>query len=331
MFKYGFEHDNTMLLYYLAYGGLEYAKLRLSGMQRTIGCSLAPTSECNLKCKHCYEMNNRNSGKKDVSLEEFDGLAEKLAGHGMKHCTLTDGEPLISRQSIEKCESAIGHFWMTYIVTNGTREFPDFPVFYVMSLDGPPKVHDSIRGGGVFEQVNENIKKAPLDKIWGLCTLNTINHEHIEETVETARGLGLRGLMFNWHTPSSLDDPLWPDERTRGRNIDQIIELKANDDGFIYNESHVLEVMRTSDWTGDCPSDLVPSYDASGELKEPCIFGQGVICERCGCHVYPALKAAIMERKATGQFRMAMDFADMYWVRDGKLFDRAYQYVGKRN
>ena len=115
---------------------------------------------------------------------------------------------------------------MTYIVTNGTQEFVDLPVSYIMSLDGPPKVHDSIRGEGVFERVKDNLKSAPTDRIWGLCTLNSINYHHIKDTVETARDLGLRGLMFNWHTPSSLDDPLWIDLEKRNKNIDHILELK---------------------------------------------------------------------------------------------------------
>ena len=124
-------------------------------MERTIGCSMAPTLECNLSCKHCYEADKRSLKKRELTLEEFDQLAEKLEGQGMKLCTLTDGEPLISRASREKCESAVKNFWITYIVTNGTQEFIDIPVSYIMSLDGPQKVHDSIRGKGVFDQLSQ--------------------------------------------------------------------------------------------------------------------------------------------------------------------------------
>ena len=318
-----------MLPYYLAYGFQEYLKSRISGLDRMIGCSLAPTIQCNLSCKHCYEVDNRISGQKELSLEEFDAIAERLARQGLKHCTLTDGEPLISRDSIAKCESAVGHFWINYIVTNGTQEFIDLPVSYIMSLDGPQKVHDSIRGEGVFEKVKGNLKSSPTDKIWGLCTLNSINYSHIQDTIEVARDRGLRGLMFNWHTPSSLDDPLWIDLEKRNKNIDQILELKIKHPDLIYNEGHVLETMRKSDWTSSCPSRLVPSYDAYGNLKEPCIFGGG-ICERCGCHVYPALQASIMEGKGTGQFRMIMDHVDKHWAGDGKIFcnvyDRLYRH-----
>ena len=63
-----------MLPYYLAYGACEYFKLKFFGGKAPFGCSLAPTIECNLSCKHCYERKNRISGKKELTLEEIDRL-----------------------------------------------------------------------------------------------------------------------------------------------------------------------------------------------------------------------------------------------------------------
>ena len=315
-----------MLHRYLAHAAVEYLKLRYLDSREPIGCSLAPTIRCNLDCKHCYEKVNRASGKEELGLEAMDRLAERLSRQGMKHCTLTDGEPLISRESIDKCEAIISHFWMNYIVTNGTMEIIDFPVTYILSLDGPPAVHDAIRGEGVFHRLRQNLKASPTDDIYGLCTLNTLNHDRIADTIDTARDLGLRGVMFNWHTPSRADDPLWLDYDARNRDIDVLLRLIEKEPEFIYNTRAEMDVLRTPDWTRTCPSYLVPSYDAYGGRKEPCIFGEGALCEKCGCHVYPALKLSI-DGKRTGQYRIALDFVDRHWCRDGALVDSAFRWL----
>ncbi len=307
---------------------MEYCKLRFLDSRKPIGCSLAPTIQCNLDCKHCYEKGNRASGKDELSLEAMDRLAERLSKKGMKHCTLTDGEPLISRESMEKCEAIIKHFWMNYIVTNGTKEFVDFPVSYILSLDGPPSVHDGIRGQGVFDAIKRNLKKSPTDNIYGLCTLNTLNQDSIRETVETAGELGLRGIMFNWHTPSRADDPLWVDYPARNRNIDELLAIIDHSPGFIYNTRYELDILRNPDWSRTCQAYLVLSYDAFGELKEPCIFGKGAICNKCGCHVYPALRESVMNGSRTVQYRMALDYVERFWARDGELINGMFKVFG---
>lgn len=305
-----------MLPYYLAYGTYKYVKLRFFNDSKPFGCSLAPTVKCNLKCKHCYESRNRMSKKKELSIEAIDNLAERLSKQGMKHCTLTDGEPLITNESIEKCEVVIKHFWMNYIVTNGTMEIPDFPVIYILSLDGPPKIHDKLRGSGVFGKLKKNVRKSPNDNIYALCTLNTTNHKHIPNIIVTAMDLGLKGIMFNWYNPSSANDPLWIDYPTRNKDIDRLINLLDHYPKFIYNTIYELNLLRTPKWTGSCPNHWIPSYDAFGNLKIPCIFGEHAYCSRCGCHVFPALSESITKGRETVQMKLALDFADTFWIKD---------------
>ena len=57
-------------------------------------------------------------------------------------------------------------------------------------------MHDHLRGEGVFEKLQKNVKKSPTDNIYGLCTLNSLNREHISDTISTAEDLGLKGIMF---------------------------------------------------------------------------------------------------------------------------------------
>jgi organic radical activating enzyme len=298
----------------IASGFSRLLQLKL-GSDRPFGCSIAPTGSCNLKCKHCYEQFSRNEKKKkkDLSPDETKELVRRLYEQGARHCTITDGEPLLDRASREKCEIAIDQFWITYIVTNGTKEIPDWPVLYVVSIDGPKRVHDSIRGDGVFDRLRKNLKDTPAKKLFGLCTVNNHNRGLVRETLETAQRLGLQGIMFNWHNPLSQFDPLWVNFEHRNENIDEIMDLKVKFGDYILNTSWELELLRTPDWSRFCPHKWIVSYDSTGKLKKPCVFDKLADCERCGCHVFPALWGSVNNFMYTVENRLLFEFMDEFW------------------
>jgi len=294
------------------------ARLRLSGDKRPFGCSLAATGRCNLKCLHCYERRRRKEIDGELSLEGMRGLCETLFDKGIRHCTITDGEPLLDRASIEKCGAIVDAFWATYIVTNGTKELPDFPATYIVSLDGPERIHDNLRGAGVFASLKRNLKRAPHEELYALCTLNTLNRHYILETVDEARNLGLKGIMFNWHNPLKAEDPLWVPFPLRNRDIDIILGLGDKPDGFVINTQWELDALRSPAWARDCPAHWILSFDAAGRVKKPCIFQDPRMCERCGCHVFPALKAVVGGRPSI-EAHLMLNFVKTWWFREGAL------------
>ena len=294
------------------------ARLRFLGDGSPFGCSLAPTTRCNLKCIHCYERKNRNGKKAELDLEGMAALCERLFSKGMRHCTITDGEPFLDRSSIEKCETIVDTFWATYIVTNGTNEFPDLPATYIVSLDGPQKVHDRLRGPDVFASLRKNIKRAPHDDLFALCTLNTINRSYILDVVDNARNLGFRGIMFNWHNPLKDEDPLWVPLARRNQDIDIILGISEKSGGFIFNTRWELDILRDPAWSNDCPAHWIVSLDAAGRVKKPCIFQDPKMCGRCGCHVFPALKEVVRGR-ASIEARLMLNFVKKWWLREGVL------------
>ncbi|MFQ6134957.1 MAG: hypothetical protein ACE5KU_03980, partial [Nitrososphaerales archaeon] len=122
--------------------------------------------------------------------------------------------------------------------------------------------------------------------------------------------LGMIGIVFNWHTPFTEDDPLWLNYEERNRNIDTILGLSDKHNDFIWNTPEELEILRSSEWTQRCPNWFVISVDASGRRKQPCVFG-GAVCEKCGCHVFPSLLATLGRTKQG----MLMRLANAYWSR----------------
>jgi hypothetical protein len=294
------------------------ARLNLSRDRRPFGCSLAATGRCNLKCRHCYERRHRAGNAPELGLEDMTVLCERLFDQGMKHCTITDGEPFLDRSSIEKCGAIVDSFWATYIVTNGTKEFPDLPATCIVSLDGPGRVHDMLRGDGVFDALKRNVKKAPHDDIYALCTLNTLNRTCLQETVEDARGLGVKGIMFNWHNPLEAEDPLWVPFARRNQDIDIILGMREKTGRFVVNTGWELDVLRNPTWGRDCPAHWILSLDASGREKKPCIFEDPNMCERCGCHVFPALREAVKGRPSV-EAHLMLNFVKTWWLREGAL------------
>jgi|GEM_PF-2381024 len=294
------------------------ARLNLAGEVLPFGCSLAATGRCNLRCAHCYERARRKGKRAELDIEGMRGLCGRLFARGMRHCTITDGEPFLDRSSVEKCALIVDSFWATYIVTNGTRELPDLPATYIVSLDGPARVHDRLRGPGTFALLKRNVRRAPHDDLYALCTLNTVNRPYLVETVEAARALGLRGIMFNWHNPLGEEDPLWVPFAQRNQDIDIVLGLADGPDGLVVNTRWELDLLRTPGWSRRCPSGWIESYDAAGRLKKPCIFADPRMCERCGCHVFPALREAVRGRPSI-EARLMLNFVKTWWLREDAL------------
>ncbi len=294
------------------------ARLNLAGNRSPFGCSLAATGRCNLRCDHCYERRRRTAEKMELDLEDMCELCERLFESGIRHCTITDGEPFLDRASVEKCESIVDAFWATYIVTNGTKEFPDLPATYIVSLDGPRKVHDRLRGAGVFDSLKRNLKRAPHDDLYALCTLNIQNRACLREAVEEAKGVGVKGIMFNWYNPLRPEDPFWVPFPQRNRDIDIILGIRDGLGGFVVNTALELDALRSPAWAQDCPAYWIVSYDAAGELKKPCIFEDPAMCARCGCHVFPALREAVKGRPSV-EAHLMLNFVRRWYLREGAL------------
>jgi MoaA/NifB/PqqE/SkfB family radical SAM enzyme len=91
----------------------------------------------------------------------------------------------------------------------------------IVSLDGPPKIHDEIRRvPGAFESLAKGIRAlheiAPEFPISARCTVQARNAAHLRATVQAGRGLGLRSLSFlaaDLSSPAFNRPVEWPADR----------------------------------------------------------------------------------------------------------------------
>jgi sulfatase maturation enzyme AslB (radical SAM superfamily) len=214
---------------------------------------------------------------------------------------LTDGEPLLTEQSREKCKVATEIFDQTWIVTNGTFGFPNFRnTLYIVSLDGDEETHNLIRGKGIFKKIRENIAFFKPVNCYCNTTLTMFNHAKIQSIIEAAKELGTKGICFAWSTPMNPKDGLYLSHEERQKDIVEIQRLKRHlYRDYILNSDEELDVIRTNEWSKHCPTWFVESYDAYGNRKPTCVFGEATpfMCENCGCNIYPSILAVLERRK----------------------------------
>ena len=140
---------------------------------------------------------------------------------------LTGGEPLLYPQFMEFVREARERKLNLQVQTNGTflAEMADFlvqagVVEVIISLDGPPEVHDAIRGvPGTFRKLKEGVealltararRRSPTPVIAINCTVSRANLKTLPQMVPLAVKLGaetmqIQHTMFNspemvtWH------------------------------------------------------------------------------------------------------------------------------------
>ncbi|MCK4259609.1 MAG: radical SAM protein [Halanaerobiales bacterium] len=129
------------------------------------------TDKCNMKCPHCYIAANEKDQKneKELSLEKYIEVIEKLRERGLEYVKLTGGEPLIkkdiAKSIIDYCNKNNINISLE---TNGTL-MDDKDIEFLssikkmslsFSLDFPDDRFDTFRVyPGAFEKVVQTIKQ----------------------------------------------------------------------------------------------------------------------------------------------------------------------------
>ena len=134
------------------------------------------TNRCEAKCSHCFYWKARNSGIRELSLDEIEAFARRLGP--MIQVTLTGGSPEL-RQDLAEIGSI---FWRHCVPMNITlcsngnhpdklfedvaeiyRRHPDCRLTVDISLDGLHEEHDRLRGiDGLFDNVVRSYRRLEM-------------------------------------------------------------------------------------------------------------------------------------------------------------------------
>ncbi len=129
------------------------------------------TNRCNLSCHYCYVGSSLNK-KNDqlLTLNEWQKIIDQLPFYTL--IDITGGEPLLTPNFSEILSLMLKRKLKVSLITNGTvRKEGIIPLMVskklmhlMVSLDGPQKIHDQVRGEGSFKKALDFINEVLLTK-----------------------------------------------------------------------------------------------------------------------------------------------------------------------
>jgi sulfatase maturation enzyme AslB (radical SAM superfamily) len=201
------------------------------------------------------------------------------------------GEPLLRKNVLRE---GVKLFEENTVVTNGTIDLIDLgKIVYVVSLDGPEEVNDSVRGKGCFKRVMRTLGRLPEPfepTIQIQCVVNKENENHVEELLQTVIDTRADGLVYSFYVPKSNDTSTlaWKSLEEREPAVRRVMDLKKRYPKFVWNSLDSLELMlaaNAKEVTDNCLSKkfLLPLYLDGKEFDVPfCCVGNDVDCDLCG-------------------------------------------------
>jgi MoaA/NifB/PqqE/SkfB family radical SAM enzyme len=204
-------------------------------------------SSCNCRCIMC-DIWKTQEGKafREADLEPHLASIRRL---GVRWVVFSGGEPLMNPELPALCKILRAENIRLTLLTTGlllqkcasavAEGFDDL----IVSLDGPPEVHDKIRRvERAFSLLETGVKAVrairPEMRITARTTVQKANHCHLRETVRAARRLNLNGISFLAAdlTSSAFNRPLlWSTSRQEeiGLSLPELGALQREIDALI--------------------------------------------------------------------------------------------------
>ena len=159
-----------------------------------ISCYIELTSQCNLKCIHCYNDSGIHK-KNQISLEKFKNIIVSLQKYETRNIILSGGE-IFTLKNIKEYFDAIPRDFGIEIITNGTivnqeiiNLIKDRKATLQISIEGASDlVNDLIRGKGSFNLLEKNIDLFKENGVnyYFKTTINKNNYLYLEEIIKYA-------------------------------------------------------------------------------------------------------------------------------------------------
>ncbi len=150
--------------------------------------SIEVTTRCNGSCLHCF-VRSGISGTSSLPVGLVKEILDEGYDAGYRHLHITGGEPLLWEGLFETLDYGFGLGYETiFMNTNGTllteeisRKLAGYSGFSIsVSLDGPERLHDRIRGKGSHRRTIRGIEKG-LDAGNDLTIFATVTKSLVPE------------------------------------------------------------------------------------------------------------------------------------------------------
>jgi Fe-coproporphyrin III synthase len=213
-------------------------------------------SRCNCRCVMCDIWKRESTS--EITAADMEKHRESLRRLKVERVVLTGGEALMHSDLQSLCTFFRELNVRLTLLTTGlllARRAPDVVALFdevIVSLDGPPQVHDKVRRvRGCFERIEQGVIAVRhlhrQMRITARTTVQKANHAHLRDTVRSAMRLGLDGVSFLAAdvTSEAFNRPLvWPENRQNevALSVDDIAALESEVETLI--EEFAREISR---------------------------------------------------------------------------------------
>ncbi len=167
---------------------------------------LMPHSRCNCRCVMC-DIWKANQDKKELTTQEIAKHIHAFKKLGIREVALSGGEALLHDNLWSFCDQLKSIGVRISLLSTGItlRAFACQVIEYVdeviVSLDGSPHIHNSIRGIPLaFQKLDEGVRalkeKDPSFRVTGRCVLQRLNFRDFPNIITTAKNIGLDQVSF---------------------------------------------------------------------------------------------------------------------------------------
>jgi MoaA/NifB/PqqE/SkfB family radical SAM enzyme len=166
---------------------------------------LYPHSRCNCRCVMCDIW--KTDSTQEIGVAELERHSEDIARLRVEWVVFSGGEPLMHSDLFRLCRFLRERKIRTTLLSTGLliERYADQIVEcldeVIVSLDGPPEIHDAIRRvPRAFDLLASGVaalhRRNPDFAVSARSTVQSSNCGHLRATVEAARALGLRSISF---------------------------------------------------------------------------------------------------------------------------------------
>jgi MoaA/NifB/PqqE/SkfB family radical SAM enzyme len=166
---------------------------------------LYPHSRCNCRCVMCDIW--KTDSTREISAAELERHGEDIARLRVEWVVFSGGEPLMHSDLFRLCRFLRERKIRTTLLSTGlllerhANQIAEWVDDVIVSLDGPPEIHDAIRRvPRALELLAAGVaalhKRKPDLAVTARSTVQGLNCAHLRATVEAARGLGVKSISF---------------------------------------------------------------------------------------------------------------------------------------
>lgn len=238
------------LLELAAKGFIKFQEQEVMGNKIPKRMVLFATKKCNLRCKHCFYIPNASAAR-EISLSQIQKIASS-AKNNLKQVIFTGGEPFLRDDFSNIVFSFVENGCKTInIITNGTLtekvrlflekmlEETNAQLIFMISFDGPPAIHDSIRGvpgaaGKTLETLallSKYYQKYPqrFGNVFVSTTISRLNLDYLSQTIAQIKPFKNIGHSFSFARSANLHTFGVPENSLSGFDVDKNLVLNTSE------------------------------------------------------------------------------------------------------